>query len=130
MKAQLKIHQEGLTLIGLIFILAILGCIAAVGLQVVPTFVEYRSIKNAIISAKAASTNPAEIRAAFDKQADVGYIDSIAGKDLDISKNGEDVEVSFSYEKKIHLVGPASLLLDYEGTTASGTTRKTRPVGE
>jgi hypothetical protein len=114
-----------MTLIGLIFILAILGCIAAVGLQVTPTFVEYRSIKNAIVTAKAASTNPGEIRKAFDKQAEVGYIESIKGKDLEISKNGEDVEVSFAYERKIHLAGPASLLLDYEGTTAAvGKTKK------
>ncbi|MGZ3236999.1 MAG: DUF4845 domain-containing protein [Burkholderiaceae bacterium] len=126
----MKTKQDGMTLIGLIFMLTIIGGIAMLGLQVTPTFVEYRSIQNAIISAKAASTNPMEIRAAFDKQADVGYIDSIKGKDLEISKNGEDVEVSFAYEKKIHLVGPASLLLDYEGTTASGIKRKSKAVGE
>jgi hypothetical protein len=28
------------------------------------------------------------------------------------------VEVSFAYQKKIPLVGPASLLIDYEGSTA------------
>ena len=126
----MKIKQDGMTLIGLIFMLAIIGGIAMLALQVTPTFVEYRSIKNAIVSAKAASTNPIEIRTAFDKQADVGYIDSIKGKDLEISKNGDDVEVSFAYEKKIHLVGPASLLLDYEGTTASEIKRKSKTVGE
>ena len=130
MKIPMKTKQDGMTLIGLIFMLAIIGGIAMLALQITPTFVEYRSIKNAFVSAKAASTNPMEIRAAFDKQADVGYIDSIKGKDLEISKNGDDVEVSFAYEKKIHLVGPASLLLDYEGTTASGITRKSRTVGE
>jgi type II secretory pathway pseudopilin PulG len=130
MKMLLKIRQAGMTLIGLIFMLGIIGAIAMLALQVTPTFVEYRSIKNAIVSAKAASSNPMEIRAAFDKQADVGYIDSIKGKDLEISKNGEDVEVSFAYEKKIHLVGPASLLLDYEGTTGSGIKRSSKTAGE
>jgi type II secretory pathway pseudopilin PulG len=126
----MKTKQNGMTLIGLIFMLAIIGGIAMLALQIAPTFVEYRSIKNAIVSAKAASTNPMEIRAAFDKQADVGYIESIKGKDLEISKNGEDVEVSFAYEKKLHLVGPASLLLEYEGTTSNGIKRKSKAVGE
>ncbi len=119
-----------MTLVGLIFIMAILGCVAVVGMQVVPSFIEYQSVKKAIMSAKTASTNPNEIRASFDKQADVGYIESIKGKDLEIHKNGDDVEVSFAYEKKLHLVGPASLLMEYEGTTASGSVKKTKTAGE
>jgi hypothetical protein len=56
---------------------------------------------------------------AFDASATVGYISAINGKDLIISRgeNGE-TEISFAYEKKIPLVGPASLLLEYEGSTA------------
>jgi type II secretory pathway pseudopilin PulG len=126
----MKTKQNGMTLVGLIFMLAIIGGIAMLALQITPTFVEYQSIKKAIVGAKAASTNPIEIRTAFDKYAEVGYIDSIKGKDLEISKNGDDVEVSFAYEKKLHLVGPASLLLEYEGTTGSGIKRKSKTVGE
>ena len=88
------------------------------GMKVGPTVIEYTSIKKAIASAKQAGPAPHDIRVAFDKQADVSYITSISGKDLQITGSGDDVVVSFSYEKKIPLFGPASLLLDYEGTTA------------
>jgi type II secretory pathway pseudopilin PulG len=121
--------KNGMTLIGLIFILAILGGIAVLGMQVVPSVVEYQSIKKAIAEAKASSTNVNEIRTSFDKQAEVGYITSISGKDLAIAKNGEDVEVSFAYDKKIHLFGPANLLLEYQGTTASDRPRKSPTAG-
>lgn len=130
MKSCSKLRQSGVSLIGLIFVLAFLGCIAVLGMQVVPSFVEYQSIKKAIAGAKAASTNPNEIRISFDKQAEIGYITSINGKDLAISKNGENVEVSFAYDKKIPLVGFASLLLEYEGTTATGGAKKSRASGE
>lgn len=130
MKACLQNKQNGMTLVGLIFILALVGCIGVVAMQVIPSFVEYQSIKKAIHVAKAASTNPNEIRISFDKQAETGYIDSIKGKDLEISKNGDNVEVSFAYEKKLHLVGPASLLMEYEGTTANGAVKKARAAGE
>jgi hypothetical protein len=118
-------HQAGLSLIGLIFVLGIVALIAMLGIKVVPTVVEYINVKKAIQASKQAGPSSADIRKAFDRQADVGYIDAITSKDLVISRNGEDVDVSFAYAKKIPLVGPASLLLEYEGTTAkSGTVAK------
>jgi hypothetical protein len=97
---------------------------AVLGAKVVPTVVEYNSIKKAIVSAKAAGSTAREIQAAFDRQADVGYIESIHGKDLDISKDGNEVEVSFAYEKRIPLFEPVSLVIDYSGSTANKLTRK------
>lgn len=111
-------RQSGVSLFGLIFILAIIGVIAVLGMKVVPTFTEYLSVKKAIVSAKAAGSTVAEVRSSFDKQAEVGYIDAISGKDLEIVKNGDGLDVSFAYQKKIPLFGPASLLMDYEGSTA------------
>ncbi len=123
-----NLKQRGITLIGLIFVMAILGMIGVIGLKVVPTFLEYQSIKKAIVSARADGQSVRDIQIAFDKRANVGYIESISGKDLVIVRNGNnEFDVSFAYDKKIPLVGPASLLLEYEGTTATGgvSNRKT-----
>jgi type II secretory pathway pseudopilin PulG len=110
--------QQGITLFGLIVILAILGCIGLLVAKVTPTTIEYFSIKKAIASARTAGTTVQEIQNAFNKQADVGYIDAISGKDLEITKNGDDIQISFAYQKKIPLFGPVSLLIDYAGSTA------------
>ncbi|MGI4849985.1 MAG: DUF4845 domain-containing protein [Janthinobacterium lividum] len=107
-----------MTITGLILALALIGMVAVVALKVVPTVSEYMGVKKAIEYAKGAGTNPAEIRAAFNRQADVGYITAINGTDLDIVKDGDKYEVSFAYSKKIPLVGPANILMEYEGTTA------------
>lgn len=117
-------RQRGITLVGLIFVMAVLGAIGVLGLKVVPTVVEYYSIKKAVASARTAGSTAPEIRAAFDRQTDVGYIDSISGKDLEISKNGDQIEISFAYPKKIPLFGPASLLIEYAGSTARSTAQK------
>ena len=124
MELRSKTGQRGITLIGLFFILVLVGMLAVVGLKVVPTVSEYFSIKKAIASVKASGTTVAEIRAAFDRQASVGYIDSISSKDLDIVKNGDAIEVSFAYEKKIPLFGPVSLVIDYAGSTANNPVKK------
>ena len=118
MKLRSRTRQRGVSLTGLIFVLAILAVIAVFGAKVVPSAIEFNSIKGAIVSAKAAGTTPKEVRTAFDKQAEVGYIESVRGKDLEIVKNGDEMDVSFAYQKKIPIVGPASLLLDYTGTTS------------
>ncbi len=124
MKYCLKTRQGGLSLSGLIFLLAIIGLIAVLIMKVTPTVTEYFAIKRAIVSAKASGSSVSAIKTAFDKQAEVGYIDSISSKDLEIIKNGDDIEVSFAYQKKIPLFGPASLLLEYEGTTMKAKSTK------
>lgn len=124
MKIKSKDRQHGLSLVGLILMLAVLGFIGVLALKIVPTVSEYMSVKKAIVSAKAAGNTPREIQAAFDRQADVGYITAISGRDLEITRNGNEFEVSFAYEKKIPLVGPASLLFEYAGTTAKESPRK------
>ena len=118
MELRSRIRQRGLTLVGLIFVLVIVGMIAVVVIKVTPTVTEYLGIKKAIASAKASGSTVLEIRRSFDKQADVGYIESISSKDLEITKTSDGFEVSFAYDKKIPLFGPASLLLEYAGSTA------------
>jgi hypothetical protein len=129
-KMQRRMQQRGISIAGLVMILALLGLVAVLVAKVVPTFVEYRSITRAIVSAKAAGTTVREIQAAFDKQRDVSYIDSISSKDLEITKDGNEIEVSFEYQKKIPLFGPASLLMEYSGTTANSLGKKPKESKE
>lgn len=115
--SRIRRSEQGVSLTGLIVLLAIVGFIAVMAMKVVPTFTEYLSIKKAIVSVKAQGGSIPEMRAAFNRQAEVGYIDAIDGKDLTIAKNGDDADISFAYQKVIPLVGPVSLLIDYAGST-------------
>jgi len=117
MKSRSKNGQSGVSLTGLIVILAMLGMVAVLGMKVFPAVTEYLAVKKAIVSAKAAGSTPAEVRTSFDKYAETGYIDSISGKELEVTQINGTIEVSFAYQKKIPLVGPASLVLDFEGST-------------
>jgi type II secretory pathway pseudopilin PulG len=118
--------QRGITLVGLIVVLAMFGMVGIVALKVVPTYLEYLAVKKAIVGARTEGQNVRDIQVAFDKRANVGYIESISGKDLVIVRNGNnEFDVSFAYDKKIPLVGPASLLMEYEGTTATTSAKKT-----
>jgi hypothetical protein len=113
-----KNNQNGLTLVGLIFVLATLAVFAIVAAKVFPTVSEFFAIKNAIVSAKSSSNSINEIRSAFDRQANIAYIESVTGKDLEIVQSHNGFDVSVAYPKQVNLVGPVSLLIEYETSTA------------
>jgi hypothetical protein len=110
-------RQSGVSLTGLILVLAVLGVAAVFALKLVPTYLEYSAIKDAIVRAKEAGGTPREIQVAFDKNAGINSVTEIKGRDLTITRDDGEVQVSFAYEKRVPLVGNVSLLIDYAGTT-------------
>lgn len=124
MRARSKSVQQGFSLIG--FLSSILIIVVAVLLlvRVGPGVLEYWAIGKAVSAAKLMATSPAELRASFNKIAAAGNIEAIEGKNLEITGTGDDMQVSFAYQKKIHLVGPASLVIDYKSSTAAEISTK------
>jgi Domain of unknown function (DUF4845) len=114
MTMQYKSRQRGITFFGLIFVAALLAMAGVVAAQAFPTVLEFLAVQKAVSKA-AEGQSVADIRSLFDKQASIESIKSIAGNDLDISKEGDKVVVSFSYQREIHLAGPAFLTLKYAG---------------
>jgi type II secretory pathway pseudopilin PulG len=110
-------RQRGVSLTGLIVVLAVIGVVAVVAMKVTPTFIEYRAVQGAMQRAKEAGGSPVEMARAFDKNASVNNIDAIRGRDLVLTRDGGNTELSFAYEKRIPLAGNVSLVIDYAGTT-------------
>ena len=119
--------QRGVSLSGLIIGLAVIFAIAVLGMKVFPTFMEYRSAKEGIASAKRQGGTAQEMRGAFNKHADVNMISAIEGKDLIVTKNNGDVELSFDYEQRIELFKNVSLMIHYAGTTDKSGIVPARP---
>jgi DNA-binding protein len=114
MTVQYKSRQRGITFFGLIFVGTVLAMAGVVATQAFPTVVELMAVQKAVSKA-AEGHSVEEVRNMFDKQASIDDIKSISGKDIDVSKEGDKVVVSFSYQREIHLVGPAFLTLKYAG---------------
>ncbi len=110
----LKRQQQGLTFVGLIIVGALLAYAGVILAQVAPTYIEYMAVQKAV-DKSAAGTTVAEVRSTFDKAAQIDDIRTISGKDLTVGKEGDRVVVSFAYVREIHLVGPANLVMKYEG---------------
>lgn len=114
-------NQQGVTLISLIFICALIALVAVLGIKVFPDVQEYLA---AVKVAKATAQDPAskvgtvsDIRRAFDKRKLIDNISAVTGDDLDITKEGNEIVITFAYTKKIPLSGPVSLVIDFEGSS-------------
>ena len=114
MDRQLKSGQRGISFIGLLFVIVVLAGVGVLAAQAFPTFMEYQAILKAVNKAKEGSTVP-EVKSIFDKAAQIDDIKSVSGKDLNVTKNGDKVVITFAYDKEIHMFGPAYLLLKYSG---------------
>ena len=113
-------RQGGLSLFGLLFFGIVLVMVVVVGMRVLPTALEYMAIKRAIEKmATSGETDIPALQRAFDRAAAIDDITTLQGKDLKITRSGQSITISFEYEKRIPLAGPASLVLAYDGTAAA-----------
>ena len=113
-------YQRGVTLSGLLFWGIVLALVAVLGMKVAPEYVTYFKIlkaSKAVASQSSGKTVP-EIRAAFGKYMEVEHVSTITPADLDISKEGGEIVIAFTYEKRIHLFYNVNLLIDFNGSTA------------
>ena len=114
MKDRFISRQGGFSLLGFLFVVGVLACVGVLGAQAFPTVLEYQAALKAVQKASAGNT-VGEVKTIFDKAAQIDDINSISGKDLVVTKEGDKVVVSFAYNKEIHMFGPAFLLLKYAG---------------
>lgn len=110
-------RQRGLTLFGLVFWALLIGFIGYLGVRVLPTLNEYFTIQRAVDKIAASSpTTVTEARLAFDKQKNIEYsIESVSGKDLEITKENDKVVIRFAYNKEVPIIPPVFVLIKYEG---------------
>jgi hypothetical protein len=114
MTHQFRSRQRGLSFLGLLVVGGLLAVTGVIGAQIVPTAIEYQAILKA--ANKACEGNSvAEVRSIFDKASAIDNISSISGKDIDVTKEGDKIVVSFAYQREIHLAGPGYLTLKYSG---------------
>ncbi len=113
-------QQRGLGFIGLILVLALVVSAVVLGMRVVPAFMEFKAIEKTvkrITNEQPAGTAP-EWRAAFDRFSQIDAMTAVSGKDLVVEKTSQGSRIVFAYDKKIPLVGPASLLLEFKGQSS------------
>ena len=84
-------RQSGLTMISFLFVVAVAVVVTVVGFRVLPAYIEYFSVERALkdtLSETQELNTPAELRRGFQRRADAGYIESVRGSDIVLTRVG------------------------------------------
>ena len=120
-------HQRGLSLIGLIFVGAIVAVLMLIGFKIVPAINEYLAVDRAVQKIRNEASTVRDLRSAFDRYASIDDIHSISGKDLDITKDGDRIVVSYAYSYSVPLLDNVRLVIDFSGSTRDRPSRAGAP---
>jgi hypothetical protein len=116
----MKQLQRGVSLVGLIVILFILIVVGIFSLKLIPAYMEFykaQSAIEAIAADRARSSSVNEVRKAFDARATIDDIQAVKATDLEITKDGPTVVITFSYRKEVPLFANVGLFVDFNGNS-------------
>ena len=99
----MKQRQRGMTFLGIVMILLILGAAIYAGIRLVPVYLEYMEVvagagAGARTSTPRCETSAQMIRNSLERRWDVEDIKRLGWKDIEIKKTSEGFEVRAEYE--------------------------------
>ena len=110
-------RESGLSLWLFLFVLAVLLVIAIVGFRVLPAYIEYFSVRSALVQSMSEAQDPSnavEVRRIFQKRVDAGYIQSVDGRDIEFRKDRNNYIATIAWSRRLPLVANVSLMIDFE----------------
>ena len=91
-------------------------------LKALPPWIEYgnavKAIKGTAADGSLKDASVKQVRDAYGRRADMDDVKSIGPQDIEITKDGGELVISFAYTKKIPLFGNASLVYDFEASSS------------
>ena len=113
-------RQRGMTIVGFLMVSAVVIIFALVGFRVLPAYIEYFTVQKALQAtlAEPGTLTPQDIRRSLERRIAADYIDSVRASDVTVSKEGNTIIASLAWQKILHMVGNASILLEFEASAS------------
>ena len=113
-------HQQGMTFIGLLFILAMAGVIVYAGIRLAPLYLNYmkvaRTMESVAAEAKGDNPDPAALRNSIDRHFNIEDPTGVTTKDIEITKDDGGVQMHVAYDDSVPYVANVSLSVHFEKT--------------
>lgn len=116
----MKRNQSGLTLIGFVMVLALVGLFAYVGMKLFPMYSEFYSVKQALKGLAAepgiANTDPAKVKDLLFRRLYVSYAENVKPNNVKITRDGKGYVITVSYEVRRELIGNLDVVGKFEAS--------------
>lgn len=111
-------RQKGITAIGWILILALIGCVVFFLLKLVPIYLDGFTVGDVVSSFKTdpdiAQKSPRQIAREIHKRLDINMIHDVQPDDISIDKTANLMSIEIDYEVREHLVGNIDIVVHFD----------------
>jgi type II secretory pathway pseudopilin PulG len=118
----MKQRQRGMTFLGIVIILLILGSALYAGIRLVPVYLEYSKVARSLEQVRdehaAIETNQNLIRRSLERRWDVEDINRVGWKEIEIKKTAEGFDMNAYYEAEEPFVANVYLLVKFDKTVS------------
>ena len=107
--------QKGVTAIGWLIILGLIGFFTLLTLKMVPAYMEYYKVVSSLESLEEESGlhTPADIRRLLNRRFNISYVETINERDVKITSAGPVYKVTAKYESREHLFGNVYVVMEF-----------------
>ena len=116
----MKRTQGGMTLIGFVIVLGVIGFFAYISMKLVPMYSEYYAVKSALKGLQAepgiANRDPAKIQDLFFRRLYISYAENVKPANVEIERIESGWEMHVVYEVRKPLVGNLDVVGKFEAS--------------
>jgi hypothetical protein len=113
----MKRTQGGMTLIGFIIVLALVGFFAYIAMKLVPMYSEYYAVKQALKGLQQepgiANRDPAKIQDLFFRRLYISYAENVKADNVKIERVDGGWNMSVNYEVRKPLIGNLDVVVKF-----------------
>lgn len=112
-------RQRGLSLMGLIFGAVILIFVLLLGMKTLPPWLEFFTAKKHItqIAQEQRAGTVGDVRRAWQLKTAIEDVPSVSDKDLEVTKEGGEIVISFAYRKEVPLFANVGVYMDFAASS-------------
>lgn len=112
-------RESGITLLGFLIVLVVLGFFAFIAMKLVPVYQEYYSVvgamKGVAEEAGAAKFRTADVQNRMDRRFDISYVENLSYKDVKVAKTKTGQKVIWAkYEVRKPLMGNLDFVAKFD----------------
>lgn len=115
-------HQNGLTLISFLIVLAVVGFTAFVGMKLFPMYQEYYSVRSSMKGleneAGVADMDPSRIQDLFFRRLYINYSENVKPKNVKFERTDGGWLMSVNYEVRRPMIGNLDVVGRFDATQA------------
>ena len=113
-------RQQGMTMIGILFVLALIGVIVYAGIRLSTVYLNYmkvaRSMEATAAEFKSDSPDIAGMRRSLDRHWQIEDVSAVDSKDVEIVKDEGSVSMHVAYDDSVPYIANVSLLVHFDKT--------------